>query len=127
MYTSNWMRDLQQKSFAPFGIKAQHYNILRIVKGRKGNPVSAGEIKDVMLDKSPDLTRLIDKLVDMNLLDRQLCPENRRKMDITITENGLEFIEKINNASKSMFQDWKKRLSNDEAEKLSLLLDKVRG
>ncbi len=127
MYTSNWFRDLQNQNFSPFDIKPQHYNILRIVRGRRPDPISAGEIKEVMLDKSPDLTRLIDKLVAMKLIDRRLCPENRRKMDITITQKGLDLVDEVAKASKGMMKEWKSRLSDEEAETLSDLLDKVRG
>ncbi len=126
IYTSNWLRDLQLKEFSKFSIKPQHYNILRIVKGRSPKPISAGEIKEVMLDKAPDLTRLIDKLVAMKLINRQLCPENRRKMDITITKGGLELLKAIEPSNKRLLKDLRFKVSDKEAEKLSLLLDKIR-
>ena len=88
LYTHNWVRDRQQEVFKPYGLKMQHYNVLRILKGRYPEAYSPGEIKEVMLDKAPDLTRLIDKMVDMGLVDRHLCPDNRRKMNVFITDKG---------------------------------------
>jgi DNA-binding MarR family transcriptional regulator len=127
VYTSNWFRDLQQKMFSRFGIKPQHFNILRILKGQNSKAISPGEIKEVMLDKSPDLTRLLDKLVSMGLIERELCPENRRKMDVRITKAGKEKVEEINNSNDEFLKGWNKRLSSKEADQLSELLDKVRG
>lgn len=127
VYTSNWFRDRQQSFFTPFGIKSQHYNILRILKGRHPDASSPGEIKEVMLDKAPDLTRLIDKLNSLGYIKRELCRQNRRKMDVTITRTGLTFLEKINKQLEAEAKSWKDRLTKKEAEQLSSLLDKLRG
>jgi DNA-binding MarR family transcriptional regulator len=105
----------------------QHYNILRILKGKYPKPSSPGEIKEVMLDKAPDLTRLLDKMVDMGLVDRHLCPDNRRKMDVFITTKGIDLLEKVSKEQNRMYQEDMNNLSEDEAEHLSNLLDKFRG
>jgi len=127
LYTSNWFRDYHHQIFSPFGIKPQHYNILRILKGKHPQPISPGEIKEVMLDKAPDLTRLLDKLEDLRYVDRHLCPVNRRKMDILITKSGKKILNEINKKNKKAMDSWTGRLSEKEAEKLSELLDKFRG
>ena len=126
LYTSNWLRDLQQDVFKKHGILSQHYNILRIVNGKHPKIVFPGEIKDVMLDKGRDLTRLIDKLVSLQYLNRQLCELNRRKVEITITKKGIELISIVN---KDLTAKLNKVLKLDENEALLLsdLLDKLRG
>lgn len=127
LFTYNWFRDLSSESLKPFGLKMQHYNVLRILNGRHPEAHSPGEIKDVMLDKSPDLTRLLDKLVKMGLADRHLCPENRRKMDIHITEQGINMLKEVRAKHGDSLEAWSQNLSDSEAEQLSNLLDKVRG
>ena len=127
LYTYNWLRDNSQDIYKPYGLKMQHYNVLRILKGKYPEVISPGEIKEVMLDKSPDLTRLLDKLVDMNLVERQLCPENRRRMDITITKNGLDLLNLLSKQQDKLTSEIANRLSEDEANHLSQLLDKMRS
>lgn len=127
IYTANWLRDQQMNVFRAFDILPQHYNVLRIIKGRHPNPCSPGEIKEVMLDKGNDVTRLVDKLVKKGLVKRHLCESNRRKIDITITEKGLTFIRELNDPMKKYFSFVKKHVSEKEAELLSDILDKLRG
>ena len=95
LYTSNWLRDVRVQMFKPYGLNPQQYNVLRILNGKHPDPCTAGEIKRVMLDKSPDLTRLIDKLCERGLVNREICAENRRKMDITIRDDGIELLGQI--------------------------------
>ncbi|GAA4318017.1 MarR family transcriptional regulator [Compostibacter hankyongensis] len=126
VYTGNWLRDEQVKIFKAYGILPQHYNALRILKGRYPDPVSPGEIKAVMLDKANDLTRLLDKLVQKEMVQRRLCETNRRKMDVTITPKGLKLIEELEKPLGAFTQTLKKRLTDKEAAQLSRLLDKMR-
>ena len=127
LFTSNWLRDHQKTFFANYDIKNQHYNVLRILRGRYPDAASPGEIKEVMLDKSPDLTRLIDKLVKQGLVERFMCEENRRKVDVFITDKGLSQLKDIDHAMKKASGVWSDKLSEDEAGQLSELLDKLRG
>ena len=126
LYTYNWLRDQSQDVYKPYGIKMQHYNVLRIIKGKHPEALSPGEIKEVMLDKSPDLTRLLDKLVDMKLVDRDICSENRRRMDINITSKGLQLLAKLTADQDKLNNKIADRLIESEAEQLSNLLDKIR-
>ena len=126
LYTYNWLRDQSQDVYKPYGIKMQHYNVLRILKGKHPESLSPGEIKEVMLDKAPDLTRLLDKLVGMKLVKRDICPENRRRMDVNITNTGIQILEKLTKDQKKKNIDIANRLSESEAEQLSNLLDKIR-
>lgn len=127
IYTYNQVMDSHQKIFKKFELLPQHFNILRIIKGNHPEPVSPGYIKEVMLDKSPDLTRLLDKLVNRNLITRKTCEENRRKIDINLTKQGIKLIQQINPEIKKMMKKFGKDLSEKEAELLSDLLDKLRG
>ncbi|HEY0612791.1 MAG TPA: MarR family transcriptional regulator [Chitinophaga sp.] len=126
IYTSNWLRDAHTEVFKKYGILSQHFNALRIIKGRHPKPVSAGEIKDVLLDKASDVTRLLDKLVKQGYVKRQLCEFNRRKMDITITPKGLQLLEELEAPLSAFYEDLGTRLSAEDALVLSDLLDKVR-
>jgi len=126
LFTYNWYRDYYKDVYKTFGIKSQHYNILRILKGKDPDPCSPGEIKAVMIDKSPDLTRLLDKLVDIKLVQRNLCQENRRMMDIHITPKGEKTLIKIENKYKSLNIKRKSKFTEEDAARLSDLLDKFR-
>lgn len=125
IYTANWLRDQNAPVYKAHGILSQHYNILRIVRGSHPKPVTPGYIKEVMLDKGRDLTRLVDKLVKLNYLERRLCEHNRRKMEITITKAGLDLITVISKGSEPLFKA--QPLTEEEGLQLSNLLDKLRG
>lgn len=127
IYTGSWLRDTQNVLLKRHNILPQHYNVLRILKGKHPEPVSPGTIKEVMLEKNNDITRLLDKLVIKGLVKRQLCPVNRRKMDINITDKGIKLLRDMEAPMKKHLGEMKKRLSEKEAEQLSYLLDKMRG
>jgi|TARA_B110000261_G_C12920926_1_gene292436 DNA-binding MarR family transcriptional regulator len=124
-YTSNWLRDKCLPVFKKHGILSQHYNILRILRGKYPKSVSPGEIKEVMLDGGRDLTRLIDKLLKLGYLNRKLCEHNRRKMEITINQSGLDIIEVISRENAIIYGDF--NLTDEEAQQISDLLDKFRS
>ena len=125
-YTSNYFRDAHMQVFGRYEIQGQHFNILRILNGKHPEPVSPGYIKEVMLDKGRDLTRLMDKLVNMGWVNRMLCPENKRKMNITLTESGYEMVKKISDEVNEMDGSLR-TLADEDYEILSRLLDKMRG
>lgn len=127
IYTANQLRDMQKEIFEAYDILPQHYNVLRIIKGKHPKPISPGEIKEVMLDKAPDITRLLDKLVKLGWINRNTCMDNRRKIDITLTQKGLNKLEKINRIVKAKIKKMQKNINEKEAEVLSDLLDKFRG
>jgi DNA-binding MarR family transcriptional regulator len=126
LYTSNYFRDTHQSIFNKYQIQGQHFNVLRILKGKHPEPVSPGYIKEVMLDKGRDLTRLIDKLVAMGWVNRNICPENKRKMNITLTEKGVDIVSNISKEVHVKDQNVK-CLSDAEYHQLSDLLDRMRG
>ena len=126
MYTYNWVTGIQEEVFTKYDVTPQQYNVLRILRGRHPNSICAGEIKGVMIDRSPDLTRLCDRLVKKELVERQINEFNRRQVLIKITRAGLELLKEIDPSLKSMNKKFG-NLTEEEAEKLSELLDKFRG
>ena len=121
-YTANWIESNQIAAFKPYGISPQQYNILRILKGAN-EPVKVQTIKDRMIERAPNATRLMDKLCAKNLIERISCESDRRVVHIKITQNGISLLEKIQEEYKN---DLLKNLTNQEAEQLSNLLDKIR-
>ena len=122
IYTANWISSQQNSFFKPYGISPQQFNILRILKGAK-KPLKVQIIKERMLERAPNATRLMDKLCNKDLIERIACPEDRRVVHIQITENGFKLLEDI---SKQMKADYIENLSEKEAGHLSDLLDKIR-
>ncbi|EGV44741.1 MarR family transcriptional regulator [Bizionia argentinensis JUB59] len=122
LYTASWISNKQNMFFKQFGISPQQYNILRILKGAK-KPLKAQEVKDRMIERSPNSTRLMDKLVAKNLIKRSPCENDRRVVYIHITTDGLNLLKSI---SSDYNLDILKNLSEGEAEELSDLLDKLR-
>jgi len=121
-YTANWLNSHQNEFFKPFGISPQQFNILRILKGAK-EPLKVQTIKDRMIERAPNATRLMDKLCAKKLINRIPCPEDRRVVHIEITESGLKLLKVI---SKNFKEDLLENLSEKEAVQLSNLLDKIR-
>jgi DNA-binding MarR family transcriptional regulator len=122
VYTANWVTSKQNSFFKPFGMSPQQYNILRILRGA-GEAISVQTIKDRMVERSPNATRMMDKLIAKNLIDRVNCETDRRVVHILITKNGLQLLQKID---KSFKNDYLENLTMKEAATLSKLLDKIR-
>ncbi|NRD20230.1 MarR family transcriptional regulator [Winogradskyella eckloniae] len=122
LYTANWINSHQSAFFKPFKISSQQYNVLRILKGA-GEPLKVQTIKERMIERSPNATRLMDKLHAKNLIERIACPNDRRVVHINITDEGLNLLEQIAKTDrKNSFQN----LTEEEASQLSDLLDKLR-
>ncbi|NNL80154.1 MAG: winged helix DNA-binding protein [Flavobacteriaceae bacterium] len=122
LYTANWIRSHQNDFFKPYGISPQQYNILRILKGAN-EPVKVQWVKDRMIERAPNATRLMDKLCAKDLMKRIPCKDDRRVVFVEITPNGLALLKTI---GKSMDLNVLDNLSEAEAGKLSDLLDKIR-
>jgi DNA-binding MarR family transcriptional regulator len=125
LYTANWLESRTRDLFKSYGVTQPQYNVLRILKGSHPKPLSASDIKTRMIDQSPDLTRMIDRLLDKNLVTRRVCPANRRQIEIGISEKGLKMLEQIHPILEERM-GFLKALSDDEALKVSDLLDKLR-
>lgn len=122
IYTANWISSKQRAFFKPFGISPQQYNVLRILRGA-GEALPVQTIKDRMLERSPNATRMMDKLCSKELIKRIPCPTDRRVVHIEINKQGLKLLETIDTNFK---EDILEKLTLKEAETLSDLLDKIR-
>jgi DNA-binding MarR family transcriptional regulator len=123
LFTYYHFNSKQTDALKPYDILPQHYNILRIIKGKYPEPVTPGHILSVMLDKKRDLTRLIDKLTTMGYLVKNQSEDNRRNMLIQFTEKGLKFYAVVDQLMSDKIVH---NLTENESEQLSNLLDKMR-
>lgn len=122
IYTANWISSCQNEFFKTYGISPQQYNILRILKGA-GEPLKVQTIKERMLERSPNATRLMDKLCAKGCIERLPSEHDRRVVKIAITQEGSDLLAEI---PKDFNHELLKNLSEDEAKQLSDLLDKMR-
>lgn len=122
IYTANWITSCQNEFFKDFGISPQQYNILRILRGANA-PLKVQTIKDRMLERSPNATRLMDKLCAKNYIERLPSEHDRRVVKINITKEGRELLDSI---PKNLNKELLKNLSEEEGKQLSDLLDKMR-
>lgn len=122
-YTANWLDNIGNDFLKPHNISTQQYNILRILRGAK-KAITVNTVKERMIQKSPNSTRLMDKLCDKKLIQRVRSEDDRRLVYIEITEVGLELLDKINiNEVSSKVMN---SLSENEAKTLNKILDKIR-
>lgn len=126
IYTHNWLMSFNKKIFEEFNITTNQYNILRILRGQHPNPASINLLKDRMLDKMSDTSRLVERLRKKGLVVRYICPEDRRKSDVKITEEGLRILRELDNIE-DKFADVMSNITKKEAKQLNDILDKMRG
>ena len=111
-----------------YGLTHQQFNILRILKGSFPEPLSANDIKDRMIFKNSDVTRLMDRLVNKEYIKRAICPSNRRKIDILITPTGLDLLEEIAPSAKHFIETYFiAKITNDDAKELYSILQKLKS
>lgn len=125
-YTQNVIGDKFNKIIKPYDISREQYNVLRILRGQKGNPVNMCAIQERMLAKNSNTTRLIDKLLLKDFVTRKVCPENKRKMEILITQKGLDILTELDPVVIEHEKYFAKNLSNKELIQLNHLLEKYR-
>ncbi len=123
--TSNEIGSRQTKYMSQFGISMAQFNILRILRGAK-EALTVNTIKQRMIEKSPNTTRLLDKLLEKKLIDKIPCDSDRRQTYIEINSEGLKLLSKIGDGT-SKFSLIASELTDNEAETLSELLDKMRN
>lgn len=126
MFTGNWLLEKVNLLLKPYGISEQQYNVLRILKGQKGDPINLCSIQERMIHKMSNTTRLVEKLRLKGLVERIICEVNRREVEISITEDGLELLKYLEPIMKANISDTMGKLTKTEAEKLSALLQKIR-
>lgn len=125
LYTAKFIESKVQAYIKPYQITTQQYNILRIVRGACGKPVSLKYIKERMLDRMSDTSRIVDKLCKKGLLKRQECSKDRRSIDITITLQALELLEEMDKHAHQI-DSLCNKLDEKQIEQLNYLLDLLR-
>lgn len=126
IFTGNWIIQQQNEILKPFGITVQQYNVLRILRGQQGKPITILGITERMLDRMSNASRLVDKLLEKKLVERRECSNDRRAVDILILQKGLDLLKEI----EIIQQQWESKLSPMNEEKFTILnelLDEFRG
>lgn len=126
IYTFNWLNHIQSDFLKPSGITSQQFNVLRILRGQNPNPASVKLIRERMLDKMSDASRIVEKLRLKSFVERVTSAADRRECEVYITQKGLDLlaeIDKENDKQDKVFSN----LSKEEIHQLNILLDKLRG
>ena len=125
-YTQGWLSNTFRCKFEKFNLTAQQFNVLRILRGQFPKPATVNLLKERMLDKMSDASRIVDRLIQKGLVSRCTNTQDRRAVDIRISEQGLEVLAAMDTEFKTK-DVLKKNLTEEEAGLLSDLLDKMRG
>jgi len=125
IFTHNWIMERNKQFFEKGDITPQQFNILRILRG-SGVPLSTLQIRQRMLDKMSDTSRIVDRLLKKELVKKVICESDRRLVDVTITEKGMHLLENLDSYNEEL-DNMLKTLNHDEARALNSLLDKLRS
>jgi MarR family transcriptional regulator, 2-MHQ and catechol-resistance regulon repressor len=126
LYTYNWVTEKSRELFASEDITPQQFNILRILRGSHPTPLSTLQIRERMLDKMSDTSRIVDRLIAKGLVKKGVCKDDRRLVDVMITEKGKKLLERLD-MRQDEIDNIIGNLSKKEASSLSELLDKIRA
>ncbi len=125
LYTTGCISTAQNRVLKPFGISAQQYNVLRILRGQHPISVSVGLVAERMLDQNSNASRLIDKLTQKGYINRTVCKYDRRQKEVVISAEGLKALREMDKKM-NQFQKQFETISVDEARKMNELLDQMR-
>src|SRR6516162_6919997 len=125
IYTYNWMNEQIKKIFDQYDITPQQFNILRILRGA-GEPLSTLQIRQRMLDRMSDTSRIVDRLIKKGLVKKNTCKTDRRLVDVFITEKGKRLLEKLDANDEEMDAVFR-NLTVADARSLNQFLDKIRN
>ena len=125
IYTLGWMRDKTKCFFESEDITPQQFNILRILRGSFPQPLSTLQIRERMLEKMSDTSRIVDRLISKGFVKKVTCKSDRRLVDVIITDKGKKLLERLDQRQDEM-DNVLGNLSEEDANQLSNLLDKIR-
>jgi MarR family transcriptional regulator, 2-MHQ and catechol-resistance regulon repressor len=125
LYSYGWVMERIKLFLSKEDITHQQYNILRILRGASPQPLSTLQIRERMLDKMSDTSRIVDRLVTKELVKKVICSKDKRLVDVTITDKGLRLLKKLDHGSEQVHHIMD-NLNDKEASQLSDLLDKMR-
>ncbi|WP_299224927.1 MarR family transcriptional regulator [uncultured Psychroserpens sp.] len=123
--TNNWIKSELLSVLKPHDLSIEQFNVMRILRGQKGNPLNLQDIQERMVNKMSNTTRLIDKLIKKDFVKRTECKLNRRKIEIYITETGLDKLTEIDQIVNDTETYITSNLSKKELEQLNILLNKL--
>ncbi len=126
IFTVGWIRERMREIFESEDITAQQFNILRILRGSFPNPLSTLQIRERMLEKMSDTSRIVDRLVSKGFVKKIVCKQDRRLVDVVITEKGKKLLERLD-TRETEIDNLLGNLTEKEAATLSALLDKARN
>jgi DNA-binding MarR family transcriptional regulator len=126
IFTSTWLNAIHHKFFKKYGISTQQFNILRILRGQNGATVPLKLLTERMIDKMSNTSRLVEKLHQKKLVERNICTDNRRQIDIKLSSKGLELVNEVSEELDKKHKG-KQNITIDEAKELNRILDKLRG
>jgi DNA-binding MarR family transcriptional regulator len=124
IYTAHWLNEKMGQILSTEDITQQQYNILRILRGSDA-PLSTLKIRERMLDKMSDTSRIVDRLIVKDLVEKTACVKDKRLVDITVTKKGLQLLEKLD-ALNEQIDSILKGVSEKEAQAMNQILDKLR-
>ena len=127
LFTAAWLNQQNQQILKPLGISSQQFNILRILRGMHPQPASIKLLTERMIDKMSNASRLVDKLLAKDLVQRNESGADRRRVDVVITDKGLQILEKASISVEDSLHQEMAKLSEEEAALLNELLDQLRG
>jgi DNA-binding MarR family transcriptional regulator len=127
LYIGNYLKNQHSSALKKHGISVQQYNILRILKGAKGEKMRMTVVRDRMIEKAPNTTRLTDALIERGFIARERCDDDRRVVFVNITREGLSFLEKVDEAAGPEMERFYGNLTDEEAKELDRLLTKLRS
>jgi DNA-binding MarR family transcriptional regulator len=126
LYTGSWLSQRTAAILKPYDLTTQQFNILRILRGRHPEPATVKLLTERMLDKMSNASRLVDKLLKKKLVERTICTDDRRRVDVFITDAGLDLLEKASVELEADMHADNYNLGLEEAVELNRLLDKLR-
>ena len=126
LYTQNVISEKFNEILKPYDLSSEQFNVLRILRGQKGKPANMCVIQERMIAKTSNTTRLVDKLLAKDLVTREVCPDNRRKMEVSITQKGLDLLASLDPLVVEHEKSFTQNLTEAELQELNQLLEKFR-
>ncbi len=124
MYSSHWLEAYLKQIFKQEDITLQQYNILRILRGSRPEPLSTLQIRERMMDRMSDTSRIVDRMIIKGIVSKTIREEDNRLVDVRITEKGLKLLSELDGIEDKL-SNFLDTVSENEATKLSDLLDKL--
>lgn len=127
LFTAAWFGEMNRIALKDYKISLPQYNVLRVLRGQKGQAISVAGLCERMIDKSSNASRIVDKLEIRKLVLRRVCDKDRRQVDVIITEKGLALLEDLDEKVPTFKTIMSKQLSYKDVETLNFALDQIRN